>query len=238
MSTDYRAHRGRTPRGVAAGVPAALAGSIALVLTAAPANAAESPLRRADAAGRPRRRRARRGPALARRGSPLPPLRRPTPCSAATPSARSPARYGLRTADVLALNGLGWRSVIYPGQVLRLIGTAPAAPAPAAPSRAAPVAASGTYTVQRGDTISAIAKRHGVSTQSVLAANGLGWSSIIRPGQILAIAGRRGSGARAAPPPRPPRPPLPLRRRHATPSRRATPSAPSPRATASRRTPC
>ena len=43
------------------------------------------------------------------------------------------ARFGLRTADVLALNGLGWSSIIYPGQVLRLVGTPRPrrAPAPA-----------------------------------------------------------------------------------------------------------
>ena len=39
----------------------------------------------------------------------------------------------------------------------------------------------------RGDTISAIAARFGVSTQAVLTANGLGWSSIFYPGQTIAI---------------------------------------------------
>ena len=38
---DHRTRRARTTRTMAAGVPAALAGSIALVLSGAPANAAE-----------------------------------------------------------------------------------------------------------------------------------------------------------------------------------------------------
>ncbi|QEO10836.1 muramidase family protein [Protaetiibacter larvae] len=93
-------------------------------------------------------------------------------------------RYGLATASVLALNGLGWKSLIFPGQVLKLTGGA------AAPVPATPVASTGgRYTIQKGDTISRIAARFGVSTQSVLTANGLGWSSIIYPGQTIAIPG-------------------------------------------------
>lgn len=102
------------------------------------------------------------------------------------------ARHGLRTADVLAINGLSWSSIIYPGQVLRLTSGAASAPAPApAPS------AGTTYTVRAGDTISAIARRHGVSTTAMLAANGLGWSSIIYPGQVVKIPG--GGTAATAP---------------------------------------
>jgi len=92
-------------------------------------------------------------------------------------------RYGVSTASVLALNGLSWKSLIFPGQVLKLSTSASAAGA------ATPVAAGsgGRYTIVHGDTISAIAARFGVTTQAVLTANGLGWSSIIYPGQTIAI---------------------------------------------------
>lgn len=93
-------------------------------------------------------------------------------------------RYGLSTASVLALNGLGWTTLIFPGQDLKLGGAASPAPAEETlPDRA------GRYTIVAGDTISGIADRFGVSTQSVLSANGLGWSSIIYPGQTIAIPG-------------------------------------------------
>jgi LysM repeat protein len=95
------------------------------------------------------------------------------------------SRHGLATASVLALNGLGWKSLIFPGQVLKLTNGS-TAPAPSTPPQAS---SGGRYTIVKGDTISRIAGRFGVSTQSVLSANGLSWSSIIYPGQTIASPG-------------------------------------------------
>jgi LysM repeat protein len=92
-------------------------------------------------------------------------------------------RYGLATASVLALNGLGWKSIIFPGQVLKLTNGG-AVPVAAAPT---PTAAVTRYTIRSGDTMGAIAARFGVPTATVLSANGLGWSSIIYPGQTISI---------------------------------------------------
>lgn len=90
-------------------------------------------------------------------------------------------RYGLSTAAVLAMNGLGWKSVIHPGQVLVLSKSATAiAPTPSHN-------ASSSYTIAQGDTISGVAARHGVPTRSVLAANGLTEQSIVYPGQRIVI---------------------------------------------------
>jgi LysM repeat protein len=44
-------------------------------------------------------------------------------------------------------------------------------------------------TVGDGDTVSGIAARYGLSTAEVLAKNGLSWSSLIFPGQRLALPG-------------------------------------------------
>ena len=114
-------------------------------------------------------------------------------------------RYGLATASVLALNGLGWKSTIFPGQILKLSTGGPVAiPAtPSAPAAAAASTASGRYTIQRGDTVSQIASKFGVSTQNLLSANGLGWSSIIYPGQTLAIPGAAAVASVAPPAPVP-----------------------------------
>ncbi|WP_442860571.1 LysM peptidoglycan-binding domain-containing protein [Arthrobacter sp. zg-Y916] len=102
------------------------------------------------------------------------------------------ARYGLDMNELLRINNLQLSSIIYAGKELVLTGSAKAPEAPAAPS-AAPAPATGTYTVVPGDTLSAIAAKHGVSLASVLEQNNLGMSSIIHPGQKISV----GSGSDA-----------------------------------------
>ena len=91
------------------------------------------------------------------------------------------ARYGITTASVLALNGLGWKSLIFPGQTLKLSGAA-TNPNPVGQRPA-------HYTIKRGDTISGIASRYGLTTASLLAINKLTRASIIYPGQVIKLSG-------------------------------------------------
>lgn len=93
-------------------------------------------------------------------------------------------QFDLSTASVLALNGLGWSSLIFPGQVLTLGNPVAPAPAEAAVVEVAPTV---KYVIVAGDTISSIAERFGVATATVLSANGLGASSLIFPNQSLTI---------------------------------------------------
>lgn len=60
----------------------------------------------------------------------------------------------------------------------------------------APNGSNGVYTVQRGDTLSGIAQRFGVSVSALAQANGISDPSRIYPGQRLVIPGR---GATSAP---------------------------------------
>ena len=48
---------------------------------------------------------------------------------------------------------------------------------------------SGVYTVVSGDTLGAIATRHGLNLDAVLAANGLSYASVIYPGQQIKLSG-------------------------------------------------
>jgi LysM repeat protein len=113
------------------------------------------------------------------------------------------ARHNVSLSDVFSWNGLNMRSIIYPGQKINVGAGAPAAPAaqapavqpssaPAAPAPApAPAAPApgGSYTIKAGDTLSAIASRHGVKLSDILAANQLSMTTVIYPGNKLVIPG-------------------------------------------------
>jgi len=163
------------------GAPAAVIGTLAAVIAATPSNAAE-PVRTQQAP------------------SGVLPTVTPRAADAAHLSSARPTTYvvrpgdtvsaiairnGLRPADVLAWNGLGWRSIIQPGQPLRL--TAPASPSAAAAPSAPAAPSARTHTVARGDTVYAIARRYGTTVAAIMSANGLGRSAMIMPGQKLTI---------------------------------------------------
>lgn len=100
------------------------------------------------------------------------------------------AAHGLSTGAVLAANGLERSSVIFPGQSIVLPVADAAQIVPAAfitPMAPATAPAASEHTIASGDTISAVAATAGVTVQDLLDANGLGWSSMIYPGQVLTI---------------------------------------------------
>jgi LysM repeat protein len=139
--------------------------------------------------------------------------------------SRIAAVHGVSLASVLAANNLEMRSIIYPGQTIKLAATSAPAPAPVAtpapapaPKPAAPAPAAGSYVVKAGDTLSRVASAHGVSLAAVLAANNLEMRSIIYPGQTIKLSGAATSApapAPAAPAPAP-KPATPTRISFAT----------------------
>lgn len=99
-------------------------------------------------------------------------------------------KYGTTVDAVLTANGLSSASIIYPGQTLSVSGPAAVAPAPvAAPVSVAAPAAVATHTVVAGDTIFGIARAYGTTTQSLFALNGFDASTVIYPGQTIAVQG-------------------------------------------------
>jgi LysM repeat protein len=94
-------------------------------------------------------------------------------------------RHGVSVSDLAAANGLRTTSWVYTGQRLTIPGEAPSS----YPS------SSGVYVVQRGDTLSKIARAHGVSLSSLASANGLRTTAWVYTGQRMVIPGHSASGA-------------------------------------------
>jgi lipoprotein-anchoring transpeptidase ErfK/SrfK len=90
------------------------------------------------------------------------------------------ARHGVSVSSLARANGLRWNSWVYVGQRLVIPGTT------AGSTQAAEAT---TYVVQRGDTLTRIAARYGVSVSSLARANGLRWYSWVYVGQRLTIPG-------------------------------------------------
>ncbi len=126
--------------------------------------------------------------------------------NAARPANEAPETYKVRRGDSLYLiamefdldwrdladwNETGREGVIHPGQVLRLHGSSRAEPQaetlerPAAPESGIPE----TYVVQRGDVLSKIAGRFGLSWQDLARWNGLNKPYTLKVGQTLRLQG-------------------------------------------------
>jgi N-acetylmuramoyl-L-alanine amidase len=106
-------------------------------------------------------------------------------------------RHNVSIADLVQLNTIADAGRIYAGQTLR-IGTAPAAPVPA-PAPAPPAAAAATvHVVQRGENLTTIARRYGVTVGAIVGANGIANPSRIFGGQQLTIPGSVPAAAPAA----------------------------------------
>lgn len=106
------------------------------------------------------------------------PVAKPTP-AAKTHTVQSgetlsgiAAKYGTTYQSLAAINGIDNPNLIYAGQVLKLTGSA---------------AASKTYTVQSGDTLSGIAAKYGTTYQRLAQVNGISNPNVIYPGQVLKI---------------------------------------------------
>ncbi len=89
-------------------------------------------------------------------------------------------RYSVSLKNILALNGLKERSLIFPGQKLKIRDVNPSAPKSVKSLLT-------EHTVAEGETLVEIAKNYSVSLPSLLKKNGLTKNSLIFVGQILDI---------------------------------------------------
>jgi LysM repeat protein len=113
-------------------------------------------------------------------------------------------RYGTTIEAILAANGIATPNRIYIGQSLVIPTSAPTPDVVESPTAPAPIAmdvqeptadspagdeVATTYTVQRGDSAIAIARRLGVDVDELLAVNGVANRNRVYAGQVLSIPG-------------------------------------------------
>ncbi len=106
------------------------------------------------------------------------------------------AQYNTNYIELARLNGIADPYILHVGQVLQV--PAPAgttAPPPAAEPAPAPQPATGTYTVQRGDSLATIAAKFNINYFELARLNGITNPDVLRVGQVLQVPG--------APPPAP-----------------------------------
>ncbi|WP_431709659.1 LysM peptidoglycan-binding domain-containing protein [Glutamicibacter uratoxydans] len=77
------------------------------------------------------------------------------------------ARHGMSLSTLMSLNNLNGKSLIYPGNKLKLSGQA----APKSEAKPKQESSSGSYTVKAGDTLGGIAAAHGISLSRLLDLN-------------------------------------------------------------------
>jgi LysM repeat protein len=92
------------------------------------------------------------------------------------------ARAGMSVNQLAAANGLDPNGVLLAGSVLR---QSPAAPVNSSTANVS----SGSYVVQPGDTLAAIAARAGVSIAQLAAENGLDPNGVLLAGSVLRLSG-------------------------------------------------
>ncbi len=96
-------------------------------------------------------------------------------------------RYGVSMASLVELNGLNSRNFIRAGQVLRLPGNGETTPVTLADGAGATAGPVSTYVVRSGDSVNVIARRFGMSEESLLARNGITDRNRIYVGQELRV---------------------------------------------------
>lgn len=84
------------------------------------------------------------------------------------------SKYGTTWQELARINGIANPNLIYPGQVIKIKGAASAQTYV-------------SYTVQKGDSLWAIANKYGKSYQKIASDNGIQNPNVIMPGQVLRI---------------------------------------------------
>lgn len=111
-------------------------------------------------------------------------------------------KYGTTVSAIVSQNNLGSSAMIRIGQTLTIPGAKGATTSTTSASKTTSTTASAgstlTHKVSNGDTVWALARKYGTSVSSIVSANNLGSSAMIRIGQKLTIPGGAEVGSSTA----------------------------------------
>lgn len=88
--------------------------------------------------------------------------------------------YGVTVSHIVEINNITNPNLIYPGEKLRITESSN--------TNLNPVIQNNYYTVQRGDTLSGIARRYGITVQYLVNLNGIRNPNLIYAGQLLKVS--------------------------------------------------
>lgn len=88
--------------------------------------------------------------------------------------------YGVTVNHIVEINDIQNPNLIYPGEKLRITESTN--------TTLNPILQNNYYTVQRGDTLSGIARRYGVTVQYLVNLNGIRNMNLIYPGQLIKVS--------------------------------------------------
>ena len=114
-------------------------------------------------------------------------------------------KVGMNAARLAKSNGMKTSSIIHPGQKLKVPGAA--TPQVAAVRDASPKISGKTHKVASGETLFSISKKHGMSTEALVAANPTVKAASLRPGQVVSLGGNAPATTMISAPPRTKTPP-------------------------------
>ena len=122
-------------------------------------------------------------------------------------------RYGVHPDDLARANPTVYPDRLLVGETLKIpaaktgqgapapVADAPPAPRPSTAGKAVAAVAMRSHVVAPGESLGTIAKRHGIATAALAAANGIKNPNHILPGQRLLVPGTAAAAPAATPPP-------------------------------------
>lgn len=105
------------------------------------------------------------------------------------------SKHDMSLSDLLKKNDISASKVIFPGNKLKVKGSASSSSNTTQTKKTSSSSGSSTYTVKNGDTLGSIAIKHNMSLSSLLSKNDISASKVIFPGDKIKVKGSSSSGS-------------------------------------------